>query len=85
VIVKLETIADAGRSHGRIMISDNGQGFCLSRHEAENGNSKAHRGLTNMSRRAARCGARLELTSDGTGTRVQLDLPARFPAEDTAV
>jgi hypothetical protein len=37
-----------------------------------------------MRMRAIRCGARLQLTSHATGTRLQLDLPIRFPDAEPA-
>jgi signal transduction histidine kinase len=84
VTVSLETVADAEPHHGRITISDDGHGFCLSRDGEAGAASKAHRGLANMAMRAARCGATIDLTSGVAGTRVQLDLPSRFPAAEPA-
>jgi len=84
VAVDLETVGDAAGCRGRITIRDNGHGFCLADGGAMAG-SKARRGLANMASRASRCGARLEMSSGATGTRVQLDLPERFPAEDIVV
>jgi signal transduction histidine kinase len=37
-----------------------------------------------MRMRATRCGGKLELTSDAAGTRLQLDLPSRFPDAEQA-
>jgi signal transduction histidine kinase len=37
-----------------------------------------------MRNRAARCGAMLDLDSDGSGTRVRLQLPQIFPDSDAA-
>jgi signal transduction histidine kinase len=84
VSVNLETVGDGEGRHGRITIGDNGRGFGLPEREP-NAASKSQRGLANMARRAARCGARLEISSGDAGTRVQLDLPVQFPvAEDAA-
>jgi signal transduction histidine kinase len=79
--VILETVEPAEGRHGRIVIQDNGRGFDPARTGAV---SSGHRGLVNMRMRARRCGAELELTSDGTGTRLQLDLPNRFPGAEHA-
>jgi signal transduction histidine kinase len=84
VSVNLETVEDAGRRHGRITISDNGHGFCLPQMGEADAASKTRRGLANMARRAARCGARLDVSSSNAGTRVQLDLPTEFPATEDA-
>jgi signal transduction histidine kinase len=80
--VSLETIENSEHSHGRITVSDDGRGFCPAPDVQTAAASKVHRGLANMTMRAARCGARVDLTSSETGTRVQLDLPSRFPAAD---
>jgi signal transduction histidine kinase len=84
VTVSLETVEQTGHSHGRVTVSDNGRGFCLSPDGQSNVASKAHRGLINMTMRAARCGGRLDIASGETGTRVQLDLPPEFPAIEGA-
>jgi signal transduction histidine kinase len=84
VTVSLETVEQTGHCHGRVTISDNGRGFCLSPDGHSNVASKAHRGLINMTMRAARCGGRLDIASGETGTRVQLDLPTEFPAIEGA-
>lgn len=81
LIVSLETVEQAESRHGRITIQDNGRGFDPFRTNAA---SNGHRGLVNMRMRAMRCDARLELTSDATGTRLQLDLPTRFPDAEVA-
>jgi signal transduction histidine kinase len=83
VTVSLETIGDAD-PHGRITISDNGRGFCPEQNQPSGAVSTSHRGLANMAMRAARCGAAIEVKSSETGTRVQLDLPSRFPAAEAA-
>lgn len=86
ITVSLETVA--GREapgHGRITIEDDGHGFALSLDgEAAASAPKAARGLSNMRKRAASCGARLEVASGPAGTRVRLDLPGRFPAIEGA-
>jgi signal transduction histidine kinase len=84
VSVDLETIEDGASRHGRITISDNGRGCGLALDGEANPKSKAHRGLANMAMRAARCDARLDVSSSAGGTRVQLDLPSRFPPAETA-
>lgn len=85
--IGLETITPgAGPTHGRITVEDDGRGFSLSPDgTAALASPKAARGLANMRKRAASCGARLDLSSGPAGTRVRLDLPGRFPeAEDPA-
>jgi signal transduction histidine kinase len=87
ITVSLETVAPAaGQGHGRIAIEDDGRGFALSPDGAAAAAApKSARGLANMRKRAASCGARLELASGPAGTRVRLDLPERFPdARDAA-
>ena len=85
VTVSLEAIEDAQCRHGRITVSDDGCGFSPAQDETARAAPKSHRGLANMAMRAARCGATVELKSSEAGTRVQLDLPSRFPAaEDVA-
>jgi signal transduction histidine kinase len=85
IAVSIETAGDGAESlHGRITIEDDGCGFPCDHAELRIGAPKAGRGLANMRRRAARCGARLELTSGPGGTRVRLDLPREFPAAELA-
>ncbi len=75
ITVGIETLPGDGGPHGRITVADDGQGF------ARPGGCEAAppgRGLANMKRRAERCGALLEIVSGPKGTRVTLDLPARF-------
>lgn len=84
--VRIETIGGtAGDQRGRITIEDDGQGFVL----CDAGGKAAEapntaRGLANMHKRAARCGAQLEITSGPGGTRVRLDLPRSFPDAELA-
>jgi signal transduction histidine kinase len=84
VTVSLETVENAEQRHGRITVSDDGSGFSLAPGKAAGGALNSHRGLVNMEMRAARCGATVELKSSEAGTRVQLDLPSRFPAAEDA-
>lgn len=81
ITVSLETIAsEGGPCHGRITVEDDGHGFALLPDgEAAAAAPKSARGLANMCKRAASCGARLDLASGPAGTRVRLDLPERFP------
>lgn len=68
VEVCLLTIEDAaGNRLGRIVLADDGQGGAQARGSG--------RGLANMTRRAEAIGARLTITSDAAGTRVELDIP----------
>jgi signal transduction histidine kinase len=79
--VSIETLKDdAGEAYGTITVADDGKGFATNG-DAE-GKRRGGRGLSNMQDRAARCGATLELNSDGGGTRVRLKLPRRFPDGD---
>ena len=56
----------------RLVIEDNGQGFDRQRRSGHG------LGLTNMAIRAEKLGARYDVVSDqGTGVRIQLDLPAQ--------
>lgn len=75
ITVSIETVAGGGEAHGRITVADNGRGFAG---PGGGGGAPAGRGLANMKRRAERCGAQLEIVSGPQGTRVALDLPARF-------
>jgi signal transduction histidine kinase len=80
VTVTIETRDDGGGPYGVISVADDGKGFAL----ADEGTSQTARGLRNMKSRAARCGARLDLSSDASGTRVRLQLPQVFPDSDAA-
>lgn len=84
VRVRIETIGDvAGGQHGRIVVEDDGQGFALCEDgRVAAGAPTAARGLANMHKRAARCGARLKVASGPGGTRVRLDLPRHFPESE---
>lgn len=80
IAVAIETVEEEpGARRGRITIDDDGTGFDVDRHLRAPGASKAARGLINMQRRAARCGATLAFQSGPAGTRVLLDLPRVFP------
>ncbi|GGD32308.1 sensor histidine kinase [Aureimonas glaciei] len=78
VRISLETV-DSGSEppHGRIVVEDEGRGFAMPEDPAEK-RPPTGRGLASMRQRAFLCGVRLTLSSDGAGTRVILDLPARF-------
>ncbi|AMA55626.1 sensor histidine kinase [Bradyrhizobium sp. CCGE-LA001] len=80
IAVCIETLDDGQGPCGVMSVTDDGKGFAL----AENGATAGQRGLRNMRSRAARCGAVLALSSDGSGTRVRLQLPQRFPESDAA-
>jgi signal transduction histidine kinase len=89
VIVSIETVGAAGQQRGRIVVEDNGCGFAHGSAaggpvESRAGAARPGRGLANMRRRAARCGATLDICSGVGGTRVSLDLPDRFPAGEPA-
>lgn len=86
ISIGLETITpEIGPAHGRITVEDDGCGFSLSADgTAAAASPKAARGLANMRKRAASCGARLDLSSSPAGTRVRLDLPDRFPDAEVA-
>ncbi len=73
--VSIETLTGDGEAHGRISVADDGRGFTA---PGEEGAAPAGRGLANMKRRAEGCGAQLAIVSGPEGTRVTLDLPARF-------
>jgi signal transduction histidine kinase len=82
ITVSIETVGYSPESQrGRITVEDDGCGFAVTDH-AQQGTLKAARGLTNMRRRAARCGACLEVTSGPGGTKVRLDLPREFPSAE---
>jgi signal transduction histidine kinase len=83
IAVSIETITDdAGRDRGCISVEDDGKGFALGPDGAAADRRTTSRGLRNMQNRAARCGAELAWTSGGSGTRVRLTLPRRFPDGD---
>jgi signal transduction histidine kinase len=82
IAVSIETLDDRHGPYGVISVTDDGRGFALADNGANAGQSA--RGLRNMRSRAARCGAVLDLSSDGSGTRVRLQLPQRFPDSDAA-
>jgi signal transduction histidine kinase len=81
ISVSIQTLVGEAGEHGRITVADDGRGFA----GAGGGDaSPPGRGLANMKRRAERCGALLEIASGPEGTRVTLDLPARFADLETA-
>ncbi|MBR1128836.1 sensor histidine kinase [Bradyrhizobium iriomotense] len=80
VAVTIETLDGGQGPYGVISVTDDGRGFAPS----GNGASQTARGLRNMRSRAACCGAVLDLSSDGSGTRVRLQLPQVFPDSDAA-
>jgi len=84
VAVTIETRDGSDRPYGVISVADDGRGFALAGNSTAAGTGQTARGLRNMRSRAARCGAMLDLSSDASGTRVQLQLPQRFPDSDMA-
>jgi signal transduction histidine kinase len=83
--VTIDTLPDgAGAPCGAISIEDDGKGFASPDHNGPTAAGAAGRGLRNMTSRAARCGAVLEMSSAPSGTRVRLQLPPRFPDSDAA-
>ncbi|OYU47518.1 MAG: hypothetical protein CFE31_15655 [Rhizobiales bacterium PAR1] len=73
VELHLKTVKDqSGEIFGRIILKDDGRGGAVAR--------SSGRGLANMARRAATVTATLAISSDETGTLVQLDIPAILPA-----
>ncbi len=75
--VTIDTLQEgAGAPRGVVSIEDDGKGFETASASA------AGRGLRNMTSRATRCGAVLEVSSSASGTRVRLQLPLRFPDSD---
>jgi signal transduction histidine kinase len=62
----------SGALFGSICLRDDGKGGVVDRF--------AGRGLSNMMQRAATVNGALTITSDSTGTLVQLDIPALLPA-----
>ncbi|WP_342737575.1 ATP-binding protein [Bradyrhizobium sp. B117] len=87
IAVTIETLEgernDQG-PYGVISVTDDGCGFALAGNGEAAGASQTARGLRNMRSRAARCGAVLDLSSEGSGTRVRLQLPRTFPDSDAA-
>ncbi|PIT02761.1 histidine kinase [Bradyrhizobium nitroreducens] len=84
IAVTIDTF-DAGQGpYGVISVTDDGRGFAIAGNGEAGRNGQTARGLRNMRNRAARCGAVLDLSSDGSGTRVRLQLPQRFPDSDMA-
>ena len=79
ITVRIATLTDASGPYGSITVRDDGKGFAPA---AGGSDRTAGRGLRNMQTRAARCGATCEVASRGTGTRVRLTLPHRFPDSD---
>jgi signal transduction histidine kinase len=84
ITVSIETVGAGTDQRGRITVADDGRGFACDRHQSEAGAAKAGRGLANMRRRAARCGAELGMDSGPGGTSIRLDLPRRFPSVEQA-
>jgi signal transduction histidine kinase len=83
IAVSIETVKDeAAIAHGCISVEDDGKGFALSPDGAAVDGRTSARGLRNMQNRAVRCGAELAWASGGSGTRVKLTLPRRFPDGD---
>lgn len=84
ITVGIETVADAdGRERGCITVEDDGCGFDVQLGRRA-GLPRPSGGLSNMRKRAARCGAVLDVTSGPDGTRVRLDLPDQFPDVERA-
>lgn len=84
IAVTIETHDDGQGPYGVISIADDGSGFRLDNDCNAAGPSQTARGLRNMTSRAMRCGAVLDLSSDTSGTRVRLQLPQVFPDSDAA-
>ena len=84
VVVTIETRDGGQGPYGVISVADDGRGFAPAGNSAAAGAGQTARGLRNMRSRAMRCGAVLDLSSDASGTRVQLQLPQRFPDSDMA-
>ncbi|MDH4414912.1 MAG: ATP-binding protein [Rhizobium sp.] len=83
VAVTIEAVNDASdRPTGRITIQDDGHGY-----DADDAGptgafrSGAGRGLFNIRRRAAMCDIHIVTQTGPTGTRIELTLPAEFPAQ----
>jgi len=62
---------EQGEEVGRIVVLDDGRGDAQI--------NRSGRGLQNMERRAATLGARLLISSENPGTRLQLDIPVALP------
>jgi signal transduction histidine kinase len=84
VAVTIETRDGSDGPYGMISVADDGRGFASAGNSTAAGAGQTARGLRNMRSRATRCGAALDLSSDASGTRVQLQLPQRFPDSDMA-
>lgn len=84
ITVTIETLDTGQGPYGVISVTDDGCGFALAGNDAAAGATQTARGLRNMRSRAARCGAVLDLSSEGSGTRVRLQLPQIFPDSDAA-
>lgn len=84
VAVTIETRDGSDGPYGVISVADDGRGFASAGNITAAGAGQTARGLRNMRSRATRCGAALDLSSDASGTRVQLQLPQRFPDSDMA-
>ncbi|WP_339036483.1 ATP-binding protein [Bradyrhizobium symbiodeficiens] len=84
IAVTIETLDASDGPCGLISVTDDSRGFAPAGHGEAGRTGQTARGLRNMSNRAARCGAVLDLRSDASGTRVRLQLPQRFPDSDAA-
>jgi signal transduction histidine kinase len=82
ITVTIETIGDTAENRrGRITVEDDGSGFAMCDFvQPGAGAPKPGRGVPNMHKRAARCGATLAVTSGPGGTTIRLDLPREFPS-----
>lgn len=60
-----------------VSVEDNGRGF-----DPDGGAALGHQGLANMRSRVVTIGATMTLASDGTGTRVEVRLPAEAARAD---
>lgn len=73
VELRLKTVkVQSGAMFGQILLRDDGKGGVAAH--------SAGRGLANMAQRAATVKGALTITSDESGTLVQLDIPAKLPA-----
>lgn len=83
VAVTIETVNDAfGRPTGRITIQDDGDGYDPGNVEPTSAlRSGTGRGLLNIRRRALLCDIHVVTQTGPTGTRIELTLPAEFPAQ----
>lgn len=84
ITVTIETLDNGQGPYGVISVTDDGCGFALAGNGEAAGATQTARGLRNMRNRAARCGAVLDLSSEGSGTRVRLQLPQIFPDSGAA-